>query len=69
MSDSPIVVWSIIVSQPARAGSRRFRSEARLYGGETAATSVVAEWHERKTLDRGCDTYIPKLIAILGFFA
>jgi two-component system cell cycle response regulator DivK len=32
-----------------------------------AVTAFAMEWHEREVLDGGCDAYISKPIAILGF--
>jgi two-component system cell cycle response regulator DivK len=32
-----------------------------------AVTAFAMEWHEREALDSGCDDYISKPIAILGF--
>jgi two-component system, cell cycle response regulator DivK len=32
-----------------------------------AVTAFAMEWHEREALDSGCDAYISKPIAILGF--
>ena len=34
-----------------------------------AVTAFAMEWHERETLDSGCDAYIAKPISILGFLS
>jgi len=34
-----------------------------------AVTAFAMGWHERETLDSGCDAYIAKPISILGFLS
>jgi len=34
-----------------------------------AVTALAMGWHERETLDSGCDAYIAKPISILGFLS
>src|SRR5262249_13202857 len=50
--------------------TRRLRGDDRsLHIPIIAVTAFAMGWHERDTLDSGCDAYISKPISILGFLS
>ena len=50
--------------------TRRLRREDRSrHIPIVAVTAFAMGWHERETLDSGCDAYVPKPISILGFLS
>ena len=50
--------------------TRRLRDDARSqHIPIVAVTAFAMGWHERETLDSGCDAYISKPISIFGFLS